>query len=60
MKVEIKITSNKSKKTFTIYKNGSKYRTNPVEKFDFEEMEYWTENDWKDYLKKSEDYYLVK
>ena len=51
--------SNKSKRTFTIRKNGSKYRTNQVTKDEFDEMDNYTSNDWDDYLSQSQDYKLI-
>ena len=60
----IKVTPNYSKRTFTIrkYIDGvffAKYRTNPISKDEFESDEYMTENDWKSYLRKSNNYYAV-
>lgn len=58
---EIKISSNKSARTFTIRKNGSKYRTGQFEKSEFlEAQRFWTGNDWMNFLKYSGDYYIVK
>lgn len=56
------LTTNRSKKTYTIrrYDNGkltSKYRSYPQGK---EYSEHWTENDIKNFLKYSGDYYVVK
>lgn len=60
----LKVTANKSSKTFTIRtfvdkKLSSKYRTFKMSKIEFEQNEYMTENDWKQFLK-TNDYYLVK
>ena len=60
----LKVTSNQSKRTFTLrftYKDGTKkkYRTLPMSKYEFENCEYNTENDWNQFLK-SDDYYEVK
>lgn len=57
-----KITFNRSKKTYTIreYENGkliSKYRSYPQ---GHEYSEDWTENDIRNFLKCSNDYYIVK
>ncbi len=60
MKAEIKISSNKSKRQFTIIKNGLKYQTEPQTKTEFENMEYWTPGDWNDYLKREQDYKRIK
>ena len=64
-KVTLRVTSNKSKRTFTIYKyaNGKlilKYRTIPFSKDEFEHRKWFdTENDWKDFLRYSPDYSIV-
>jgi len=62
-KETIKVTSNQSKRTFTIrkYIDGKffvKYRTFPTSQDDFDTEEYNTENDWKQFLK-SDNYYKV-
>ena len=46
-----KVTSNKSKRHYTIYLNGVKYRTMPMSKIEFDEAYFNTLNDWKNYLK---------
>jgi hypothetical protein len=56
---EFKISSNKRSRTFTIRTNGSKYRTLPMSKQEFEDAEYMTGDDWRRYLVVG-DYYLVK
>lgn len=56
---ELKVSANKSKKTFTIRTNGSKYRTLPMPKDEFQQAEYWTANDWNNFLK-TDDYFIVK
>ena len=61
----LKITANQSKRTFTIrsYVDGkfhSKYRTIPMSKDDFYSEEYNTENDWKYFLRSTDDYFVVK
>ena len=43
-------TPNYSKRTFTIRKDGSTYRTLPMNKQEFEEAEMHTEGDWKWFL----------
>lgn len=50
----IKVTPNNSKRTFTIRKGGLKYRTIPMSKQEFHEAGYWTENDWRQFLKTDE------
>lgn len=47
-------TPNHSKRTFTIRYNGSKYRTYPMLKIEFEECLLNTENDWKNYLRNNQ------
>lgn len=54
------VTSNESKRTFTIYKDDTKYRTNQMTKEEFQENLYNTGKDWQNYLLKSNDYYKVK
>jgi hypothetical protein len=57
---EFRITSNKSKRTFTIRTNGSKYRTLPMNKEEFEHADmFWTGNDWQQFLK-TDEYYKIK
>ena len=57
---EINISANQSKRTFTIRKNGSKYRTGQFEKSEFEHAKrFWTGNDWQNFLK-TNDYYTIK
>lgn len=60
----IKVKANQSARTFTIstYCKGkfqAKYRTTPVPKIEFQEMEYMTENDWNYFLSHSGNYYQV-
>lgn len=59
----IKVTANKSQRTFTIrtYVDGklsSKYRTIKLSKEEFQNAEYNTDNDWKQFLK-TDEYYKV-
>ena len=61
-KVTYTLTTNRSKKTYTIrrYENGkvvTKYRTYPQGP-DYSED--WTETDRRNFLKYSNDYYVVK
>tara|TARA_R110000764_G_C11015714_1_gene383720 strand:- start:1866 stop:2051 length:186 start_codon:yes stop_codon:yes gene_type:complete len=53
----MKITSNKSKRTFTIRKENSKFRTLEMSKKEFEDFEYNTISDWKYFLRNQSDYY---
>ena len=55
----IKVSANKSKRTFTIKTDAATYRTSPMTKEEFESCEYNTGNDWNDFLK-SNDYYKVR
>jgi hypothetical protein len=55
----MKITANKSKRTYTLRDNGNKYRTYPMHKQEFESAYYWTCNDWKQFFK-TDEYYVVK
>ena len=55
-----KVTSNKKLRHFTIWtSSGSKYRTYPMSKEEFQSEEYSTDNDWKQFLR-SNDYYALK
>ena len=60
----IKVTLNKSKKVFTIkkYINNKllvKYKTLPMSDHEINEEEMNTENDWKNFLKNSGNYYRI-
>lgn len=57
---EIRVSANHSAKTFTIRSNGSKYRTNRLSAEEFQSCLYHTGNDWSNFLKYSQDYYLIK
>ena len=57
--------ANKKTKTFDIIKtwnDGTKtvYRTTELTDQEFEDMEYNTENDWKNFLKTDQSYFEVK
>lgn len=54
-----KITPNHSKRTFTIQSDGTKYRTNPMSREEFNSCLNNTGNDWQQFLK-SNDYYVVR
>lgn len=58
MKATIKATPNRSKRTFTIRTGYAKYRTLKMSKEEFESAEFWTENDWKQFLK-TDEYYKI-
>lgn len=55
-----KVTPNYSRKTFTIRKNGSKYRTDRFTSYGFEDALDYTLRDWENWLKVSQSYYSVK
>lgn len=57
---ELKISSNKSKKTFTIKTECSTYRTYPMPNYEFLNKLYNTGNDWNNFLKSTNDYYKVR
>ena len=57
---KFEITSNKSARTFTVRVDGSKYRTYPMSKEDFNNASYWTGEDWNYFLRNTNDYYKVK
>ena len=65
----IKIRSNKTLGVFTITKYEmagktkipvAKYRTNPLSKQEFQDMESNTTKDWENFLKNSKNYTTVK
>lgn len=60
----VKVKANKKQRTFTIRTYikdvlHSKYRTFKMSKDDFKSAEYYTINDWNNFLK-TDDYYLVR
>lgn len=55
---EIKVSSNKSKRTFTIKTESGKYRTLQMSKEEFNSSLNNTGNDWQQFLK-SDEYYSV-
>jgi len=55
----IRVSSNKSKRTFTIRTDAGKYRTLPMSMQEFNNCQYNTGNDWQQFLK-SDEYYKVK
>jgi|688.fasta_scaffold1332965_2 hypothetical protein len=54
----MKITSNKSKRHYTINVGYAKYRTYKLSKQEFNSFYYYTENDIKQFLKTDEYYKL--
>ena len=57
---ELKITSNQSKRHFTIKTDSAKFRTYPMSKEEFNECDNMTGNDWQQFLSATDDYYEVK
>jgi len=58
---ELKVTSNKSLRHFTIKTENSKFRTLAMSQEEFDSNENNTGNDWQQFLNScSGDYYLVK
>jgi hypothetical protein len=55
----MKITSNKSKRTFTIKTDVATYRTSQMSKQEFAANLYNTVNDWNNFLK-TDEYYKVR
>ena len=57
-----RVRSNKSKRAFTLYVNGSIYRTadNIFSKDEFEERKYYTEADWRNSLHNDNIFAVVK
>jgi hypothetical protein len=58
--IEITVKSNKKNRTFTIRKEGLKFRTDKFSKQDFQSHENNTANDWQDFLRYSNSYSIVK
>jgi hypothetical protein len=56
---EIKVSSNKQKRTFTIITDSGKFRTNMMSIEEFNNCEYYTGNDWNNFLK-SDTYFKIK
>ena len=56
---ELKISANQSARTFTIRTESGKYRTHKMTKEEFNSAEYWTGNDWNNFLKSTNDYFKV-
>lgn len=57
---QITVRANHQNKTFTIRKDGSKYRTEKMSKEEFEECLNNTPNDWNNYLRYSQSYKVIK
>ena len=59
LNVQIKVTPNKSQRTFTIRRQGIKFRTLQMSREEFNSADYWTGQDWSNFLK-TDEYYIVK
>ena len=57
--IQIKVTPNKSQRTFTIRRQGIKFRTLQMSREEFDSADYWTGQDWSNFLK-TDEYYIVK
>ena len=57
---QINVTPNHKNRTFTIRVDVAKYRTNKMNKYEFESCLNNTGNDWQNFLIYSSDYYTVK
>lgn len=49
--IEIIVTPNKKDRTYIIERQGTRYKTLPMSKEEFEENESNTPNDWNNYFK---------
>ena len=58
LNIQIKVTPNKSQRTFTIRRQGIKFRTLQMSREEFDSAEYWTGQDWSNFLK-TDEYYIV-
>ena len=58
--MKVKVKRNKQNRTFTIRVNGNKYRTGKMTRDEFREAEFYTNEDWINYLRTSGDYYAVE
>jgi len=57
---ELRISSNQSKRTFTIRTESATYRTIQMSKKEFNHADrFWTGDDWQHFLK-TDEYYKVK
>lgn len=51
---QMKVTSNKRERTFTITTEVAKYRTLPMSREEFEDAQYNTPGDWEAYIRREE------
>lgn len=55
---QIKVRPNVSKKHYTIVTESGRYRTLPMGNEEFNNANYWTGNDWQNFLK-TDEYFKV-
>lgn len=55
---ELKVTSNKRERTFRIKTESATFKTLPFNKEEFKSAQYWTGNDWQQFLRTDEYYKL--
>ena len=62
MKTTFKVRSNKAKRTYTIYVDGSVYRTaeKMLSKQEFDERSFFTEADWRNSLHTDDIFIVLK
>lgn len=58
-KRELKVSSNKRKRTFRIKTESATFKTIPFSKEEFNSVYYWTGQDWQVFLR-TDDYYMIK
>jgi hypothetical protein len=56
---EFTVTQNKKNRTYTFFDGTNKYRTSRLGKIEFDSMEYFTAQDWVNYLRNYNDYETV-
>jgi hypothetical protein len=57
--VDIFVRPNYKARTFSIKKNGQRYRTAPAGALEFEDYQYYTADDWQNFLNTSQNYFWV-
>lgn len=55
----IKVTSNNSRRTFTIRTGGVRFRTKKMDKDEFESAKSWTGDDWSQFLE-TDEYFVCR
>lgn len=56
---ELKVSSNKRERTFRIKTESATFKTFPMSKDEFNSAEYWTGQDWQQFLR-TDEYYKIK